>query len=420
MLAAGAVFFFSLALRLAYPHSLLAEGFQFCAEAALVGGIADWFAVTALFRKPWGISYHTAILPRRRDAFIKASVTMVQKEFFSRRKIILHLEKLHVLPMLMTWLREASTQEQMLHRLMHFLRDFLLAQNEETQKKLLTERLRRSLEQLPAKELISKCGQWLSAKGRDREALAHIARHLRAHAAAPETKQAIVRVLTDYEQEKVQGPWSLFMVGLAEAMDLVNIEDAAAAMQEQAIKLLDEVATENSPLQQELMAVLHEQAKALNDREEMARLWEELKQELIDELPLDKGVGQAIDYLRQEFTPKADGHSDTVELTKLRASLWEILADEYQRCLALVDSDAELKKSVERFLYDLVARSALHAQSLIGVIVKNVLQRLTDEELNRLVYDKVEPDLLWIRMNGSIVGSGVGLLLFLGITLMKL
>ena len=68
---------------------------------------------------------------------------------------------------------------------------------------------------------------------------------------------------------------------------------------------------------------------------------------------------------------------------------------------------------MEHFLYDMLARSALHAQTLVGIIVQDVLSRLTDEQLNRLVYDKVEPDLLWIRMNGSIVGAGIGLLLYL-------
>jgi uncharacterized membrane-anchored protein YjiN (DUF445 family) len=67
---------------------------------------------------------------------------------------------------------------------------------------------------------------------------------------------------------------------------------------------------------------------------------------------------------------------------------------------------------VDSFLFDLLGRSALHAQTLVGVIVTDVLSRLTDEQLNHLVYDKVEPDLLWIRMNGSIVGAGIGLLLF--------
>ena len=111
------VFLLALFVHLQLPHSVFAEGFLFCAEAALVGGIADWFAVTALFRKPLGFPYHTAILPRRRQSFIKASVTMVQKEFFSRRKVFRHLERLHLMPMLMKWLGEADTRAKISHHL---------------------------------------------------------------------------------------------------------------------------------------------------------------------------------------------------------------------------------------------------------------------------------------------------------------
>ena len=106
LLAAFVIFVFALALHLDRPQNLVAGGFLFCAEAALVGGIADWFAVTALFKKPLGFPYHTAILPRRRPQFVKACVTMVQREFFSRRKIFYHLEKFHMLPLLLAWLRE--------------------------------------------------------------------------------------------------------------------------------------------------------------------------------------------------------------------------------------------------------------------------------------------------------------------------
>ena len=110
LLAAFAAFLMALATHLYCPGNRVAEGFLFCAEAALVGGIADWFAVTALFRKPLGFPYHTAILPRRRAAFVKASVTMVQKEFFSRRKIFRHLERLHLLPMLLSLIFTAAAE----------------------------------------------------------------------------------------------------------------------------------------------------------------------------------------------------------------------------------------------------------------------------------------------------------------------
>src|SRR3989304_529823 len=54
------------------------------AEAAMIGGLADWFAVTALFRHPLGIPIpHTAIIPARRGKIIDSIVTMVEEDWLS-------------------------------------------------------------------------------------------------------------------------------------------------------------------------------------------------------------------------------------------------------------------------------------------------------------------------------------------------
>jgi len=63
----------------------------FVSEAALVGGIADWFAVTAIFKKPLGWGYHTALIPRNREKVIEAVASIVQTELLNmtliRKKI---------------------------------------------------------------------------------------------------------------------------------------------------------------------------------------------------------------------------------------------------------------------------------------------------------------------------------------------
>ena len=91
----------------------------------------------------------------------------------------------------------------------------------------------------------------------------------------------------------------------------------------------------------------------------------------------------------------------------------EVLYDEYTHALNILKTEGKVRSSVEKFIYDLIARTALHAQPLVGTIAQNVLQNLTDEQLNKLVYDKAEPDFIWIRLNGSIVGSIVGLAIFI-------
>ena len=83
LISSALFFLLALYLHLHLPSVIWTDGLLMVSEAALVGGVADWFAVTALFRRPLGFPYHTAILPRRRDSFIHAIVVMVQKEFFS-------------------------------------------------------------------------------------------------------------------------------------------------------------------------------------------------------------------------------------------------------------------------------------------------------------------------------------------------
>ena len=80
LISSALFFLLALYLHLHVPSAIWTDGLLMVSEAALVGGVADWFAVTALFRRPLGFPYHTAILPRRRDSFIHAIVVMVQKE----------------------------------------------------------------------------------------------------------------------------------------------------------------------------------------------------------------------------------------------------------------------------------------------------------------------------------------------------
>lgn len=413
LLAALVIFMGCLCVHLQYPASTVAEGMLFCAEAALVGGLADWFAVTALFEKPLGFPYHTAILPRRREAFIKASVTMVQKEFFSRRKILRHLEKLHIMPILLDWLGRPETEERLTRRVLHYLRDYLLHRDSEAQARIIAERFKAALAELRTEDVCSAIGRYMAGSGRDHELLARLACALRRQAEAPSVRQAIEAHLEAYEKECTQDDfWSQLAAGFLEATNLVDLEEAAALMQQQLLLLLDELAQLGSPLQEELLALFYRNSEGLHDDPAFHALVQDLKADMIEKLPAERAVACAWQYFRTQLTEHAPADPEDGKLPALRSQLEELIRQEYRRIVELLRTDREMQAGVGRFLHDLIARSALHAQSLTGVIVATVLSRLTDEQLNHLVYDKVEPDLLWIRMNGSIVGAGIGLVLF--------
>lgn len=415
LLLALIIFFFSLCVHLQYPHSIVADGMLFCAEAALVGGIADWFAVTALFRQPLGFPYHTAILPKRRQAFIDASVTMVQREFFSRRKIFAHLDRLKLLPLLLGWLNQPETEGRLTRCLIRYGEDFLLQQDMGKQSAVLADKIRGALFQLEPEVFLRLAVRWLRQTGRDKDGLAKLTAYGQQVVGKEEARQAIQRILENYGKSQTRNPLAALLASFAEAADLVNYGEAAALIQRQLQLMLGELGTRDSALQQEMLTLFYEQLDGLADEAAIHELLTVLRDNMVRKLPLEQTIHDTIRQLKA-YLLSEDREDQSEELAEaanlLQSRLEQIVQQEYRRIMILVSTDETLQRCIGDLLYDVIARSALHAQALVGVIVTKVLSRLTDEQLNHLVYDKVEPDFLWIRMNGSIVGSGIGLVLF--------
>ena len=405
-------FLLALYLHLHVPSAIWTDGLLMISEAALVGGVADWFAVTALFRRPLGFPYHTAILPRRRDSFIHAIVVMVQKEFFSRRKIFRHIEKIHLFPMLQEFLHKEATETRMTGTVLHFIRASFLRKKNKKVIAYLAERLKGILLREDPSELMNRFDALFRTNKWDRKALVRISCLLAQEVSTEETRQSIRDGLAELEREKIGDG---FLSRLLEVTNTVNLDEGAELIQRHTCHVLNELGREYSPLQENAIALLHDCIGDLRQDAELLRLAHELQERLACELPIEETLGRLFQGLRKHFQMDLQREVDPIaeHMPAFYTHLQSILHVEYQHMLFLIEERSELQKIITKVLYDLLARSALHAQTLVGVIVRNVLSRLTDEELNHLIYDKVEEDLLWIRVNGSLVGGCIGLLLFI-------
>jgi uncharacterized membrane-anchored protein YjiN (DUF445 family) len=84
------------------------------AEAGMVGGLADWFAVTALFRHPLGIPVpHTALVPNRKDALAASLGDFVTGHFLTAENIRSRLAEAHVVPRVAVWLSAGGTADRL-------------------------------------------------------------------------------------------------------------------------------------------------------------------------------------------------------------------------------------------------------------------------------------------------------------------
>jgi uncharacterized membrane-anchored protein YjiN (DUF445 family) len=89
------------------PASTGVEALRAFAEAALVGGLADWFAVTALFRRPLGLPIpHTAIVPARKNQIGRALARFIRDHFLVREAVERRLSRTDLALRLGTWLED--------------------------------------------------------------------------------------------------------------------------------------------------------------------------------------------------------------------------------------------------------------------------------------------------------------------------
>ena len=248
-------FLLALYLHLHVPSAIWTDGLLMVSEAALVGGVADWFAVTALFRRPLGFPYHTAILPRRRDSFIHAIVVMVQKEFFSRRKIFRHIEKIHLFPMLQEFLHKEATETRMTGTVLHFIRASFLRKKNKKVIAYLAERLKGILLREDPSELMNRFDALFRTNEWDRKALVRISCLLAQEVSTEETRQSIRDGLAELEREKIGDG---FLSRLLEVTNTVNLDEGAELIQRHTCHVLNELGREYSPLQENAIALLHD------------------------------------------------------------------------------------------------------------------------------------------------------------------
>jgi hypothetical protein len=337
---------------------------------------------------------------------------MVQKDFFSRRKLFRHIEKIHLIPMLQDFLHKPETEAQLTGTVLHFFRASLLRKNNKKAVSYLSARLKNLLLREDPSELMSRFDMLAKANAWDQKALSRIALLLAREVSTEETRLSIRESLAELEREKIGDG---FLSRLLAMTNTVNLDEGAELIQRHTCHVLNELGREHSPLQENAIALLHDCLTDLRQDGELLQVLRELQERLAKELPIDETLVRLFQGLRKHFQMDLKREVDPIaeHMPAFYTHLQTILHLEYQHMLFLVEERPELQKIITKVLYDLLARSALHAQTLVGVIVGNVLSRLTDEELNHLIYDKVEQDLLWIRVNGSLVGGCIGLLLFI-------
>lgn len=367
--------------------------------AAMIGGLADWFAVSALFRKPLGIPWRTAVIPRNRERLYAMLVDMVQEELLSKENMKRKIAEHDIASVIVSYLDErggSKTIKRMVHRLMS---DVLDKVDPQEAGRLLARFVRQDVDGIRLAPLVSNLGTWTVQAGYDKKISSFIAAELANIVGTAEFGKLLAAfletVLTHYEADRRRRKLFNHVAGLSP-------EKLAGFLQHQLSAWLKKLKNPDHPVHTALRQRLCQYLQRLEREPETAQVWEDWKREWLTDVDIT-GLTQSVGswLLRQageqpqqiaQWFRKADRLMD-----QLLANFYASPAQQ-QRVSNIV------RQALLKFI------DAHHAK--IGALVQERLALFSDAELVAFIEDKVGEDLQIIRVNGSIVGGLTGSVLY--------
>jgi len=366
------------------------------AEAAMVGGLADWFAVTALFRHPLGLPIpHTAIIPRNKDRIGEALATFLKENFLIPSVVARRMRNIDVAGAVGQFLQSPSQEEQSRIRAgaSRLIADVFESLDDERLggivKGAISSRLR-------AMEVSPLLGHALASAINEDRHVPMLEAAIRWTARALDANEPLIR-----EMVHKKANWVLKIAGLDAKL--------ADAIIEGLKKLTVEMSTDPAhPVRQKIEEALAQLANDLQAKPETRERVEAIKEQLLD----NKSVSLWLDTLWQkgrEAVIKAARNPDAVLAGKL--------GDVLKSMGATLERDPRIRKAINQFARRAVAGMASGYGSSIVKLVSETVRSWDAQTVTNRLESAVGRDLQYIRINGTLVGGLVGLVLHLVDTL---
>jgi uncharacterized membrane-anchored protein YjiN (DUF445 family) len=385
LLAAAAVY----AVARVYESRHPAVGYlrAFC-EAAMVGGLADWFAVTALFRHPLGVPLpHTAILPSNKSRIGEALGRFVERNFLSTEVVAAKLAEADVAGTVARWLAHPERSATLAGHVAHLLPRLLDAVGDQPMRQFLHRQVLEGLRRIEMAPLAADVLETLTAGNRHQELVDEVI--LQTRRLLSEAEPALrARV-----REKTAWLWK--KLGVDEA-----ISDRLIAAAEEA---LAEAAVDPAHAwRQRFTDLVHEYAVRLRTSPEYARRAEAFKQALLDHPVLGSYVGSVWDEVRARVREDAASEDSAI-----RANLHSALLRLADALLAEPAVREAINASLRKALAEIVETRRHEVAELIAQTVRRWDAHTVSERIERAI----GRDLQYIRINGTVIGGLVGVII---------
>jgi uncharacterized membrane-anchored protein YjiN (DUF445 family) len=357
------------------------------AEAGMIGALADWFAVVALFRHPLGIPIpHTAIVPTRKDALGEAMARFVSDHFLAPEAVRAKLVTIDLARLVTDWLQSARGQARLLEFADAAIRWALDALDEQRVRKFLGRVTRRQLESLDFARVLGNTIQWLVRGNRHQDILTQGLRY--AIVVLHENRETI------RERVAEESPW--WVPGFVDDRILRQILDKVET------RLLEMSLDREHPLRGQFNDWLVRLAVELETGPEYRRTGERFKQQLLENEELQDYLYGLWEDLSDRLAADLDA-----EDSRTRKEIGEALA----RVAQELQADEGMQAWINEWLVDALVTVVDQNRAQIASLISDTVRTWDGKETSRRVELALGRDLQFIRINGTLVGGLVGVVI---------
>ena len=371
------------------------------AEAGIVGGLADWFAVTAIFRRPLGLPIpHTALIPANWELMAARVGTMVGSRVLTKEYVAQEIARIDIASLIARAAERLTSRD--LDIATRELARWLAAEMSPKAASDVITRLRDLLLDRPLAPVLAAAIQMVRRHDWDQRIVTALAGSLAEALDRPAFRATAGELVDDLlaRYRERMGASPRFWIGIASMLGLIDRERVLSALQAG----LRQVAQEpDHPVRQRLMEAVSELPGRLRTDSRLAERVEAAKRDLLA-TPIATRV--------IEDTAAALHRTLLADLERPRSEVRVWIVERLERARRALVADEELRLQLDRWGKARVLEIIERHHQRIAEFIENGVLALGPEGAVRLIEEHAGDDLQYIRVNGTVVGGLAGGLLY--------
>ena len=376
----------------AFVHVHPALGFVAAfAEAATIGGLADWYAVVALFKRPLGLPIpHTAIIQSNQHRIADTLGEFIEKNFLEAGPVEAKLRQIDFGAFVADWLRDRKRSEDLARFALRMLPEAFSATETSGLMKFITRRVTTQLLSIDLAPLAAGALRGFVQEGKHEGLLDDLLRVMHQTLTQAET-MAVIR-------DKVRAEMPTLLKLYRADKFVVNRIVASAT------KFFAEVRNDpKHPFRGEFDRMLLSFVERLGSDKPFADRINGLKRDLIARPELGELARNIWDNVKNFIERSASGETQVLQ---------QLLAKMFVEAGEALVGDAELRAEINRGLIAVLRTVVAEHKSGVSTFIADQVKAWDMRQLITLIEINVGKDLQYIRFNGSLIGGLAGLALY--------